>query len=199
MPTVHRVTVLLDWDTARRLDPKRENTVRGIERAIDQIQIAISNYLQKNRTKDGYRIRWRVYHGWHQGKTKTGDRILFEKYMSDAKGRTIQNVSFSVDYEFSGTLSCESSRAPIFDTCRSDRHTGAISQKMVDTMLVCDLLHLARSRESSLLLVIADDDDIIPALFTAEAWKAKIAMLYLREHANQHLKLNGIAERMIFQ
>lgn len=67
---------------------------------------------------------------------------------------------------------------------------------MVDTLIVCDLLHLARTRENSLLMVIANDDDFVPALHTAEAWKASVIMLHDREHINDFLSLDGIAARI---
>jgi hypothetical protein len=67
---------------------------------------------------------------------------------------------------------------------------------MVDTILICDLLHLIRCRDSYLYIVIADDDDFVPALFIAEAWKANVVMLHNRDNTNPHLKLKGISERM---
>jgi len=143
-------------------------------------------------------VYWRVYHGWHQGKTKSPDRLLFETYARSASARTIENVSFSTDFSYSGDLACLSRRSPIFDTLRLDRQTGDLNQKMVDTMLACDLLHAARSKEFYLHIVVANDDDILPALFTAEAWQAKVLLLHTRDQTNQLLKLDGMAERMQF-
>lgn len=66
-------------------------------------------------------------------------------------------------------------------------------------MLACDLLHAARSKEYALHIVVANDDDALPALFTAEAWRAQVILLHGREHTNQFLNLAGIAERMEYQ
>lgn len=199
MPTMHRVTALVDWDTARRIAPIRDQSIRSLEQVIERLQIAISRFVNTRDKKGGYRVNWRIYHGWHQGKTKTKDRLLFEQYVRTAKGRTICNVSFGTDYEFSGSLCCNSRRTPIYDSLRLDATTRETRQKMVDTMLVCDLLHLARTKDASLYIVIANDDDLIPALYTAEAWSASVMLLHNREHTNSHLKLDGIAERMSFQ
>jgi hypothetical protein len=196
MPTMHRVTALVDWDTARRLVPCRVPTVRHIEEVVEQLQRGISQFIKSQDTKDTYRVYWRIYHGWHQGKTRSEDRLLFERYMARAGATTIRNVSFSGDFELSGVLSCRSTRPAIVDTLRVDRNTGEVKQKMVDTMLVCDLLHLARTREFAFLLVIANDDDFVPALHTAEAWKARPVMLHAREHVNTFLSLDGITARM---
>jgi hypothetical protein len=198
MATTKKTVVYLDWDTARRLDPKREKaSIKGIERTFDLLQVGLSEALSLRDRRAAYRVYWRVYHGWHQGKTKTADRRLFEEYVRSASARTVRNVSFSTDFSYSGDLACVSRRAPIFDTLRFDRNTGTHSQKMVDTMLVCDLLHSARSKEYSLHVVVANDDDTIPALFTAEAWRADVLLLHSREEINQFLQLDGIASRMM--
>lgn len=199
MTTMHRVTVFVDWDTARRVVPCRSPNVRHIEDVFDRLQLAISRHIHRRDRHGGYRINWRIYHGWHQGKTKTKDRMLFDKYVTVATARSIDRVSFSSDYSFSGELSCTSRRSPVFDTLRFDRNTGETKQKMVDTMLVCDLLHHVKTKDSALLILIADDDDFAPALFTAEAWNASIMMLHNRESTNSALNLVGIAEKMGFQ
>lgn len=69
---------------------------------------------------------------------------------------------------------------------------------MVDTMLACDLLQDVRAREYSLHIVVANDDDAVPAVFTAEAWNARVILLHSREQTNSCLQLDGIAERMEF-
>lgn len=193
---MNRVTVLVDWDTARRLVPCRLPDVKHVENVIDRLQSAVSNHIRSQDTKNNYRVYWRIYHGWHRGKTPSYDRILFDKFLVDARGKSVLNISFSSDFKLSGELSCGSTRPPIVDTLRVDRLTGQAKQKMVDTMLVCDLLHLARTRDSSLLVVIASDDDFVPALHTAEAWNAQVTMLHDRDHTNAHLSLNGITARM---
>jgi hypothetical protein len=70
---------------------------------------------------------------------------------------------------------------------------------MVDASLICDLLHLVRCRDSELYIVVANDDDFIPALFTAEAWRGKVILLHNRQNMNSHLRLNGIIEKMVLK
>lgn len=196
MATLHRVTILLDWDSVRRICPSRYTDDRDFEVVFARIQSAVLSILAKRAGKAGYRVDWRVYHGWHRGKTKTPDRMRFESYVRSARARTVKNVSFSTNFAYSEILCCGSSRAPILDTLRSDRDSGQDRQKMVDTMLACDLLHIARTKDSSLLIVVAADDDFVPALFTAEAWNANVVWLHLREQVNSFLNLRGIVEVM---
>lgn len=196
MPTMNRTLVYVDWDTARRLDPRREDSLKGIERAFDSLQNAISRTLHRRDRRASFRVYWRIYHGWHRGKTKTRDRLLFEKYAQSTSARTIENVSFSTNFAFSGDLACDSKRSPVLDTLRVDRQTGLESQKMVDTLLACDLLHSARSKEYALHIVVANDDDAVPALFTAEAWQAQVLLIHSRDYLNPFLQLSRIAERI---
>jgi hypothetical protein len=196
MPTMNRITALIDWDTARRLASSRVTKVGHIEEVVERLQRGIRNYLLAQDRKATYRVYWRIYHGWHMGKTKTPDRLLFDKYVNSATARTIGNISFSSDFRFSGTLSCNSTRPPIVDTLRIDQETGTHRQKMVDTMLVCDLLHLARTREYALLIVVASDDDFIPALHTTEAWRMPVVMLHDRQFTNSLLSQNRLTERI---
>jgi hypothetical protein len=193
---MNKTVVYVDWDTARRLDAKRENSAAGIERVFEKLQFAISKSLTRKDAKAQFRVYWRIYHGWHTGKTKTFDRRLFEEYANAARSITIGRVSFSTDFIYSGDELCGTHRAPIFDTLRLNRDSGSISQKMVDTMLACDLLHLARTKDFAYHIIVANDDDALPAIMVAEAWRAKVLLLHFRDQLNQFLNLDGIAQKM---
>lgn len=191
-----KVVVYIDWDTVRRLDKTKRNDTRGINYVFEVLRPEISSTLNKIDKHAKYRVYWRIYHGWHQGSTKTEDRKIFDQYTLTASSTTIANTSFGTDFSFSGDMACGSKRSPVLDTMRTNRQSGEKNQKMVDTLLACDLLHLARSKYYGVHIVVANDDDIIPAIFTAEAWNSKIMLLHSREHTNNHLNLNGITERM---
>lgn len=196
--TMCKTVVYVDWDTARRLDTKRENSVAGIERSFEKLHRAISSSLARKDAKAQFRVYWRIYHGWHTGKTKTADRRLFEQYANSARSTTIDRVSFSTDFTYSGDELCGTHRVPIYDTLRQNRDSGVTSQKMVDTMLACDLLHLARAKYFAYHIVVANDDDALPAIMTAEAWNTRVFLLHFREQMNQFLNLDGIAQKMEF-
>lgn len=198
MSLAQRVTAFVDWDTARRIVPIRGiSTPRDVEAVFSKLQEAVARYLTAIDGKALFRVYWRIYHGWHRGRSKTPDRVLFERFAFNVGSRMVRNISFGGDYVCGDSLVCNSIRNPIYDTLRTDRDDGQPYQKMVDTLLVCDLLQLVRSRDSAVFVVIADDDDFAPALFTAEAWKAKVVMLHNRSSLNPHLSFKGIAERMV--
>ena len=70
---------------------------------------------------------------------------------------------------------------------------------MVDTALATDLLAWARLSPSEWAVVLAEDDDLVPPLFTAEAWikpHGGRALLVRRRPAGQYLKLDGLLREL---
>jgi len=68
---------------------------------------------------------------------------------------------------------------------------------MVDTALVADLLYFTRSDQGSLAVVVGDDDDLLPGVFTAMQWsKARVIVARIRETDNQHLLTDDIVHRL---
>ena len=68
----------------------------------------------------------------------------------------------------------------------------------MDTALAADLLAWARLYPSEWAVVLAEDDDVVPPLFTAEAWikpHGGRALLVRRRSASQYLKLDGLLEK----
>ena len=66
---------------------------------------------------------------------------------------------------------------------------------MVDTALAADLLAWARLQPTEWAIVMAEDDDLIPPLFTAEAWVTPCGgrtLLVRRRGTSQYLKLDGL-------
>jgi hypothetical protein len=159
---------------------------------LDKLQTGIANYISSIDDKSIYRVNWRFYHGWHRGKTKTADRLIFEKYLFTVRSRTIRRVSFGADFSFSEMLCCGSRRSPILDTLRLDQDTGRLRQKMVDTGLICDLLQRAKRQQEAAPLppilhvasrgkkisvlnqVLAESIDLIRAKFTFDQVPALI-------------------------
>lgn len=54
-------------------------------------------------------------------------------------------------------------------------------QKMVDTLMTADAVHLAHSGEADLLIVASDDDDLLPALLSAGASGTAVVSLFRRQ------------------
>jgi hypothetical protein len=153
---IRRATVFVDWDTARRVSVIGVGSgPRHLDSVLSKLQEAVARCIASRDSHTPYRVQWRFYHGWHQGKTKTADRRDLEQFFRTVRSRTIRHISFGADFSFGDSLSCGSKRNPIYDTLRLDPDTKTLRQKMVDTLLVCDLLHLVRCNDSDLYVVIA--------------------------------------------
>lgn len=177
----HSALVFVDWDSARRVANRgkvatRRKPEREIEEAIDALQDEVATILPKG---DIYRVSWRLYHGWHEGTTRTTDRKLMDEFVIRYSPRTIRRISFGGDFAFGDQMLCSSGRMPLRHTLRRRTvgHKFVYDQKMVDTALVADLLHAARTKDHDYLVVIGDDDDLLPGLLAAEAWGATIRLL----------------------
>jgi hypothetical protein len=197
---IQKVLAFVDWDSARRIveQPAKGRGEREISIAMDRLCYVIARYLEGIDKKGSFHVRWRIYHGWHRGKTKSPDRDQFETYIQQSRSRRIGGVAFGSDFAFGNELACISKRRVLYDTLRTNER-GEDCQKMVDTAIACDLLHVVRWKEADVHIVIGDDDDLLPAIFTADAWKAKVVMLTHREACNKHLKTEGLVQRMVWQ
>jgi hypothetical protein len=80
------------------------------------------------------------------------------------------------------------------NTVRDDFGTGP-REKMVDSALICDLLCCARSDPADIRVVMAEDDDMVPAAFVCERWeggKAGKTIIYRARPAGPFLSLGGL-------
>jgi len=200
MRSYRHAIVFLDWDTARRVTPEPRVPINDVRRAshqIDRIFAALQNIiagkLRSIDSKSIFRVRWRLYHGWYEGKTKTTDFAAIEKYLLDAKTHVIGNISFGNEIVVACALLAQGKRAQLYDSKRRIEKNGQIvvRQKMVDTGLVCDLLHSVRISKDDIHLIYGSDDDLLPGLFTAEAWGGHVHM-FRPDAGSKHLPTANI-------
>ena len=68
---------------------------------------------------------------------------------------------------------------------------------MVDTAMAADVVATAAKEPNDWILVVAEDDDLIPPIFTAEALlsghPSKILMLHSRDRSKNIIKLDNIS------
>ena len=182
---------LVDWHTAviaSGAKIKVRRTERIAEKALAHVERILSDYLSDSGAGSRFRVRLRLYAGWHSGKTPTDYHRGIDKVISTYAGRvrSYQNnrVVFEAGYEglqFGNRLSLVRKRVVpkyechFLDTLR--HRDGIVEEKMTDTALVADLLGLASQRAADRYIVISDDDDMLPGLFAAEAAGADAKML----------------------
>lgn len=175
---VQSAMVFVDWDSARRFGRRvrvSHDPVAETEAVIELLQDQIASYIGK--PDSTIRVGWRIYHGWHEGEQETQDKRIFDKFILSYRTRSIGRISFGNEFRYGDDLICESMRSPLRYTLRKRQKDGVFEfyQKMVDSSLTVDLLHVARSRTHDYVFIIGDDDDLLPGIFTAEKWGARVA------------------------
>lgn len=178
----------VDWKTAiivsgaSRL--KRDRAIA--ETALRHIERVISEYLATLSERPPCLVRLRLYSGWWSGKTPTDYRRGVDRLRKNyAKtSRRFGNCVFDGGNEGIQTgdkLACRSDRMArkegvhLLNMVRYDR--GRKREKMVDTGLISDLLVLAWRKKADRYIVVSDDDDVLPGLFSAEAIGARVKLL----------------------
>lgn len=152
------------------------NPRKYLPQTILRLQQQVSRILSVVGSGDRYRVTLRIYHGWHQEREPTQIRRDFEIFANDTNfARRFSNIAFNAGFQFGNELVCENGNHPIYATYRGGGQVAG--QKMVDTSIVCDLLHLIRYGFADTAVVVADDDDFAPALLTAKAWSGRAILL----------------------
>lgn len=182
----------VDWNTAvtasgAALRTRRPDVVA--RRALRHVERVVSDHLHASSDGTRFRVRLRFYTGWHSGKTAT-DRYrsvtrIRETYAGRVRTYHDGGVAFlggADGIQFGARLAHASRRrlarghdVHLLDTLRL--RDGRMTEKMVDTALVADLLGLAFRREADRYVVVSDDDDMWPGVFAAEAAGARVSML----------------------
>ena len=174
-------------------------------RTLDRTARLVGRALNPEKAK--FRVSLRLYHGWHKGWQPTESFKAATRAVGDTDlaGLSPDRVDFSPAVQFGHTLLAallerQHPRSSIHlpNTLR-DRMTGQPTEKMVDTALAADLLAWAHLSPSEWALVLAEDDDVVPPLFTAEALikpHGGRALLLRKRPAGQYLRLDGLLRQI---
>lgn len=187
------VVAFVDWTAQIHIaggtgirNPRTRATV-----TLENVSKIISSTLKKlsANTNVRFRVTLRLYHGWHRGLNPTENRIAVMDVVNDPDfvfsvnskdihienqigyGETLLN---SLPHRFVQQSGKSMPKINLPDTFRRPLNDNIPREKMVDTSLACDILTHARSDSRDWRLVLAEDDDLVPALFVAEAW-SKVA------------------------
>lgn len=203
-----RVVALIDWNSqirnckARSIDDLERQasttltmTARALGRALSSLEDGVR-----------YRVSLRLYHGWRKGFEETDRKRAATAAIAAADFATLStsasvviedNVGFG-DVLLDALPRRAVGKPPVHlpgTYRRAERRIG-FEEKMVDTAIAADLLSLARSDPDSVVMVVAEDTDLVPPLFTAEAWMSASggrAFLLRAGHGGKSLALNDMA------
>ena len=180
------VHVLVDWNSELRAlkTPGSGDGVEVARRALKFLCRSVGKLLHNQAEAETFFLFLRVYHGWRTGSAPTLRRQSLEaaRVYNPTNPQDRGLVEYSPrpsqlirDLEFGDRLL--GARDVRLCGRRQDHHlpstyqqdrAGVYGEKMVDTALVSDLIHLAIESDRSWLIVVGQDADLVPGILTAE-------------------------------
>lgn len=206
-PSTVAVTAFVDWRTqTHNAGVQRANDVEAARHTLVQTTRMVGRALRRERQR--FRVSLRLYHGWHRGWQPTDGLKAAVRAVGgiDFAALSGERIEFSPAVQYGHTLLAALSERRharpslhLPNTLRRQGRGQPSTEKMVDTALAADLLAWARLFPSEWALVLAEDDDVVPPLFTAEAWvkpHGGRTLLVRRRPASQYLRLDGLLKAM---
>jgi hypothetical protein len=192
------VAAFVDWN-AQLLLAGRDATTDpegAAEVAFRQTTRRIARCLGDIAPSRRFRVAMRLYHGWHKGYEPTANRKAAQVVVGRTDFAALSqrpNVVFSPNVGFGDRLTSALDRRlhprlaiHLPNTLRK-RYEEA-EEKMVDTALAADLVSTAYREAGDWIVVVTEDDDLIPSVYVAEAAlvgsDAKVVLLRKRAQAS---------------
>ncbi len=175
-----RVMALVDWNS--QIHAARSGRAPEVElgkRTLDYVGRTIGRTLDRVRADARFDVTLRLYHGWHKGFEVTARRRAMTTVIADTDFTALsckRNVSIRDTVQFGDRLnSALNSRihtrlnCHLPNTLRNELGLGGdVEEKMVDTAIASDIVDIAHREPSNWILVLGEDDDLVPPLFVAE-------------------------------
>jgi hypothetical protein len=205
-----KVSAFVDWNSQIHVsgDRNQRDPIATADMVLKKTTTRIARCLESIDSSGRFRVQLRLYHGWHKGFQPTANRVaittvLASKNFSDLS--PLRNVVFDSNVAYGDCLLHALSirlhaRLGIHLPNTLQTQHGGLIEKMVDTALAADVVSNAASQTEEWIIVVAEDDDLVPPVFTAEALLAKhssrVLMLQSRNRSANFLKLEQIMVKM---
>ena len=202
------VTAFVDWNS--QIHNAKATALDPVDRARQTLQRTarvVRRMLAGEDPTRRFDVGLRLYHGWHKGWEKTDNLRAIMQIAADLEfpaDYSAPNVMFRQAVQYGHTLLCAlpqrqhiGQQIHFANTLRrrSEKSRPNNEEKLVDTALAADILHWARESPAEWALVLAEDDDIVPPVFTAEAWITAFggrAFILRARQADAYLRLSGL-------
>lgn len=185
------------------------NAFDKMKLALEYIGNKLSRVLASIDQSTKFDVTLRMYHGWHKGFEPTENRKAFIKIASEQDFEALsvkKNVQFRSEISYGdllilakdGRFHRELNRVHLPNTLRiraDHDNKEKFVEKMVDTAIAADVVHLAHCEPERWLVVMAEDDDLIPPIYTADAIRGEYGgrvVLIRKREPGRFLKLDGI-------
>jgi hypothetical protein len=203
------VSAFVDWNSQIHIsgDQSQLDPLITAKLVLEKTSERIARCLNGMDSSFRYRVSMRLYHGWHKGFEPTANRravtsVLAGLNFSDLS--PLRNVAFEDNVGYGDCLLYALPRrlharlgVHLPNTLRMQH--DEMCEKMVDTAMAADIVQSAALDPEDWIVVVAEDDDLIPPIFTAEALlsraSSRIALLHNRKRSEKFLKLDDISVR----
>lgn len=203
------VSAFVDWNSQIHIngDATEKNPIAIAAMVLKRTSERIARCLHKMDSEIRFRVQLRLYHGWHKGYEPTANRRAIINVLASQNYADLSPVNNVIFDENVGYGDCLIFALPqrlherlgihLPNTLRMQN--GQLGEKMVDTAMATDVVLSAANEPNDWIMVVAEDDDLVPPLFTAEALlsrsSSKVIMLQNRRRSENFLKLNDISVR----
>ena len=204
------VTSFVDWNSQLLLTgiDYKKKPIDAARAAFRKVTRQIPRYLVRADAETKFLVHLRLYHGWRKGYEQTANlrairAVIAETDFSTASDNT--SVAYSGNVGFGDCLLSALPRRMhqklgihLPNTIR-DRGSHGHEEKMVDTALAADMVVCAYRDPNEWILLVSEDDDLIPPLFTAESiinlLQSRVLLLSKRARGNNMLLLDDLEPR----
>jgi len=207
---IQTVSAFVDWNSQIHVsgDKRQRDPVATAEVVLKKTTARIARCLGKIDQNSRFKVQLRLYHGWHKGYHPTDNRKAITTVLAAtdfADLSPLQNVVFAANVAYGDCLlhalaSRFHARLGVHLPNTLQLQNGRLGEKMVDTALAADIVSSAATQTDEWIVVVAEDDDLVPPVFTAEAllsrYSSKVLMLQSRARSENFLKLENIMVKM---
>lgn len=204
------VTCFVDWNSQLLLTGihYEKEPIDAARAAFRQVTRQIAQCLVRVDTSANFQVHLRLYHGWRKGYEQTANLKAIRTIIAETDFSTMSDkpsVVYSSNIAFGDCLLSALPRRMhqklgihLPNTYRKDKDRGSEGreEKMVDTALAADLVVCAYQDPNEWILLVTEDDDLIPPLFTAESiinlTQARALLLSKRKRGNNMLLLDDL-------
>lgn len=206
-PKIQRLTAFVDWNSQVRQSklPADVGVVDAARRVFSITAARVAGLLAKEHPGLRFRVDLRLYHGWHKGFQPTANRQAITQVVSETDFSALSpkpSVVFTETVRYGDELlSALPERQHVrlqIHLPNTLREQGArkVQEKMVDTALASDVVTSAFTDPDNWILVLAEDDDLVPPVFVAEATVrargGRVILMSSRDRPRNFLKLDGL-------
>jgi len=203
------VTAFVDWNSQiHAAAPKKEaDPIEVCDATLRYLGKAIGRVLNEVDSSRRYDVTLRVYHGWYKGFEPSARRKAMVQVFAGTDFPALSNkanVVIRPELYFGDFLASALPRRlharlniHLPNTLRRDPNDKTeIEEKMVDSAIASEVVDLAHREPDRWLVVVGDDDDLVPPIFVAEGARpaegGKVLLLRTRSET-PFLKLDGVS------